>query len=65
MMSSLTVAIDAMYQTITVQVTDPNDGDTTWVIEVTFVSWDGENWVMLGGLVACQLDRSLLLKKML
>jgi hypothetical protein len=46
MMSSLPIAIDAMYQTITV---DPNDGDVTWVVEVAFVSWDGENWVILGG----------------
>ncbi len=51
MMSSLPAAIDAMYQTITVHVTDPNDGDITWAVEVAFVSWDGENWVILGGQV--------------
>ncbi len=51
MMSSLPIAIDAMYQTITGHVTDPNDGDITWGVEVTFVSWDGENWVILGGQV--------------
>jgi hypothetical protein len=49
MMSSLPVTIDAMYQTITIHVTDPNDHDITWVVEVIFVSWDGENWVILGG----------------
>ncbi len=36
------VAFDALYQTITFHVTDPNDGDVTQVIEVTFVSWDGK-----------------------
>ncbi len=51
MMSSLPIAIAAMYQTITVHVTDPNDGDVTWIVEVTFVSWDRENWVILGGQV--------------
>jgi hypothetical protein len=51
MMNTLPVAIDAMYHTITVHVTDPNDGDVTWVVEVTFVSWDGESWLILGGQV--------------
>ncbi len=48
MMNSLPAAIDALYQTITVHVTDPNDADITWVVEVTFVSWSRENWVILG-----------------
>jgi hypothetical protein len=48
MMSSLPVAIDAMCQTITVHVINPNGCDVTWVVEVTFVSWDGENRVKLG-----------------
>jgi hypothetical protein len=39
MMSLLPVAIDAMHQTITVHVTDPNDRGITWLVEVTFVSW--------------------------
>jgi hypothetical protein len=51
MMNSLPVAIDAMHQTITVHLTDPNDGYVTWVVEVTFVSWYGENWAILGGQV--------------
>lgn len=42
-MNSLPAAIDALYQTVTVHVTDPNDADISWVAEVTFVSWDGEN----------------------
>jgi hypothetical protein len=49
MMNSLPAAVDALYQTTTVHVTDSNDADITWIVEVTFVSWDGENWVILGG----------------
>ncbi len=48
-MNSLPAAVDALYQTTTVHVTDSNDADITWIVEVTFVSWDGENWVILGG----------------
>jgi hypothetical protein len=51
MMNSLPAAIDALYQTITVHVTDQNDVDITWVVEVTFVSWDAQNWILLGGQV--------------
>jgi hypothetical protein len=36
--NSLPAAIDALYHTITVHVTDPNDADIMWVVEVTFVS---------------------------
>jgi hypothetical protein len=43
MMNSLPVSIDAMNQTTTVHVTDPNDGEITWVVEVIFVLWDGES----------------------
>ncbi len=31
--------------------TDPNDRDLSWVVEVTFAAWDGENWVVVGGQV--------------
>ncbi len=51
MMSSLLAAIDAMYQTIAVHVNNPNNCDITFVVEVPFASWDGENWVILGGQV--------------
>ncbi len=51
MMNSLPAAIDGLYKTITVHVTDPNDADITWVVEVTSVSWDAENWILLGGQV--------------
>jgi hypothetical protein len=40
-----------MYQTIAVHVNNPNNCDITFVVEVTFASWDGENWVILGGQV--------------
>ena len=51
MMDSLPAAIDILYQTITVHATDLNDAEITWVVEVTFVSWDKENWAILGGQV--------------
>jgi hypothetical protein len=55
MMNSLPVSIDAMYQTITVHMTDPIDGDVTWVVEVSFVSGVGEIWVKPGGQVVNML----------
>jgi hypothetical protein len=48
MMNSYPVPIDATYHTMIVLVADANENDITWVMEVTFVPWDGASRVLLG-----------------